>query len=56
MSVAVRVLLLMGLVTVLSGCQIIEGILQIGFWAGVLTVVGIVVAVLLAVRFFQRGT
>jgi hypothetical protein len=51
---ALSVFCLAFLVTVLSGCDIIEGIFKIGFWAGVIIVALIVAAIFGVVKLFGR--
>lgn len=45
---------LLALVLVLSGCDLLEGILKIGFWSGVIVVVLIVGVIWLVARMFTR--
>lgn len=51
---ALSVFCLAFLATVLSGCDIIEGIFKIGFWAGVIIVALIVAAIFGVVKLIGR--
>lgn len=51
---ATILVLLIALTPVLSGCELVEGLLRLGFWTGVIVVLLVVAVIWFVARLFTR--